>query len=91
MPRKKADPETKPEKKAAPKKKAKQKTEPQYEWLTGKPERGGLYNARVEGREMPLQFKICPFTRRSYWLHVDGSDVDPNAKVEWRKGKIFLE
>lgn len=90
MARKKAE----PEKQTAPDKKTKAKTKaqpkPEYKWNDGKPERPGLYNARVNGREIPLQFKVCQFSHRSYWLYVDGSDVDPNAKVEWRSGKIQL-
>lgn len=73
-----------PEKKAATRKQ-------QIEWRTDRPERPALYNARINGEEMPLQFKRCPFTGRSYWLFVDGSDVDPNAKVEWHAGKILKD
>ena len=83
MARKKAETEKEPEKKAKPK-------QPQYKWDDGKPERAGLYNARVDGREIPLQFKVCQFTGRSYWMYVDGTDVNPNAKVEWRSGKVEL-
>lgn len=59
-----------------------------YEWHEERPERPALYNCRVNGKELPLQFKKCPFSGRTYWLYVDGTDVDPNAKVEWRHGKI---
>lgn len=57
-------------------------------WRTDKPERPGLYNCRIEGHEMPLHFKKCPFTGRTYWLYVDGTDPDPNKKIEWRPGKV---
>lgn len=83
MARKKAEPETKPEKKE-------KATQPEYKWDEGKPERAGLYNARVDGREMPLHFKVCQFTHRSYWMYVDGTDVNPSAKVEWREGRVEL-
>lgn len=83
--KKAAEAETKAE---APEKKA--KTEAPKKWNTGKPEKPGLYNARVDGQETVLQFKVCPFNNRSYWMYVDGTDVNPSANVEWREGKAKL-
>ena len=57
-------------------------------WHEGKPERPKLYRARVDGKETILQLRYCPMSGKTYWLYVDGSDVDPNAKVEWQDGKI---
>ena len=71
--------------------KTKRKTkEPAREWRTDRPTKPGLYNCRIGSLETPLQFKRCQFSGRSYWLYVDGTDVDPNAAVEWRPGKIRL-
>ena len=60
------------------------------EWRSDKPERQALYQCKVNGKEMVLHFKKCPFSGRSYWLYVDGSDVDPNAEVLWREGRADL-
>lgn len=57
-------------------------------WNNGKPERPALYNCKVNGKETVLQLRYCPISRKKYWLYVDGSDVDPNAEVLWREGKI---
>ena len=67
----------------------KKEAAPEFEWHTGKPERPALYNARVNGKETVLQFRKCPFSGRTYWLYVDGSDVDPSALVEWREGRVL--
>ena len=78
MARKKKEPETKePEQK-----------EP--EWQTGLPERPGLYDCLVDGQRTTLQFKRCIFSGRRYWIHIDGSDIPPNAEVKWHDGKVLL-
>ena len=71
------------------KKKQEAEQKPEYEWRSDRPERPALYNARVDGKETVLQFRKCQMTGRMYWLYVDGSDVNPNAKVEWREGRVF--
>ena len=60
------------------------------EWRDGIPERPALYKARDNGKETVLQLRKCQMTGRKYWLYVDGSDVDPNAKVEWKEGRADL-
>ena len=60
------------------------------EWHDGIPERPALYKARVNGKETVLQLRKCQMTGRKYWLYVDGSDVEPNAKVEWKEGRADL-
>ncbi len=60
------------------------------EWRTDKPERPGLYDCKVDGKRCTLHFKKCILTGRSYFLYVDGSDVNPNAKIEWRDGPCDL-
>lgn len=77
---------------ARKKKQEEPKQEPKKQetsWRTDRPERPTLYRCRVDGHETVLQFKKCPFSGRTYWLYVDGSDVDPNAKVEWTEGKAM--
>lgn len=70
------------------------KTEPKQEdktvWHEGKPERPALYACKVNGVRTVLQFKKCMFSGRTYWLHLDGSDVDPQAKVEWSSGRADI-
>ena len=58
-------------------------------WHTEVPNKPGLFKCKVNGEPKVLQFKKCPFTHRWYWLNIDGSDLDPNAKVVWTDGKIF--
>ena len=67
------------------------KKKPEIEWQTGKPERPGLYDCLVDGKRTTLQFKRCMFSGKKYWMHIDGSDVDPNAEVLWHDGKVFLD
>lgn len=70
---------------------ARKKKQPEIEWRTDRPERPGLYDCMVNGNRTTLQYKRCMFTKRSYWLYVDGSDVDPNAEVKWHEGKVFTD
>lgn len=66
-----------------------EKKEP--EWRTDLPERPGLYDCLVDGKRMTLQFKRCVFSGRKYWMHIDGSDVNPGAEVKWHDGKVFMD
>ena len=65
--------------------------EPEIEWQTGKPEKPGLYDCMVNGERKTLQLKKCYFTKRIYWMNIDGTDVDPNADVKWHEGNVFFE
>lgn len=69
----------------------KKNEQPEIEWRQDTPERPGLYDCRVNGERTTLQYKRCIFTKRSYWLYVDGSDVSLDAKVEWHEGKVFTD
>lgn len=59
------------------------------QWKTGTPEQPGLYKCLENGKETVLHFKRCIYTKRMYWLHVDGSDVNPNADIKWSMDKVF--
>lgn len=65
------------------------KKEDTIEWRTDEPEKPGLYDCLENGERKTLQFKRCIFTKRRYWMHIDGTDVDPNAEVKWHEGKVF--
>ena len=45
----------------------------------------------VNGERRTLQLKKCYFTKRIYWMNIDGTDVDPNADVKWHEGNVFFE
>lgn len=67
------------------------KKEDAIEWRTDTPEKPGLYDCMENGERKTLQYKRCIFTKRSYWMHIDGTDVAPNAEVKWHEGKVFSE
>ena len=67
------------------------KVEYEIKFQDGKPEKPGLYDCLVNGKRRTLQFKRCVITHRSYWLNIDGTDVDPNATILWRSGKVLLD
>ena len=68
---------------------ARKKKEPEIEWKTGQPDRPGLYDCMVNGERKTLQLHRCIFSKKIYWMNIDGTDVDPNAEVLWRDGNPF--
>lgn len=67
------------------------KKEDTIEWRTDRPEKPGLYDCTVNGERKTLQLKRCIFTKRIYWMYIDGTDVDPAAEVKWHEGSVFTE
>ena len=64
--------------------------EPEVKWREGLPEAPGLYDCLVNGERKTLQLHRCIFSKRKYWMHLDGTDVESGAEIKWREGNVFL-
>lgn len=56
----------------------------QSEWHTGKPNKKGWYDCRLDGEPMRLYFFICEMNpKKRYWNDETGSRIDDD-EIQWR-------